>query len=118
MQRVRLAFKVDNVHAIEEVQLTRATDGAVKTMRVLPIAAEMVEDAARTAVELATKQGQLTPTAQLYICTIRDDRPPEQQANGTLEERVVYGICLASEPATVEVIEPHLIKPYDVRQGA
>lgn len=117
MQRVSLAFKVDNVRHVEEVRLTRASDGSVQTMRVLPISSDIIEAAVKSALERALEQSAITPTSQLYVCTIRDERPPEKQADGTLEERVVYAICLASEPATVEVIEPRFIPPYDVRQG-
>ena len=117
MQRVNLAFRVNNVRLIEEVRLTRATDGSVNTMRVLPISADIVEAGVKSALENAAKQNAITPTSQIYVCTIRDQLPAEKLPDGTLEDRVVFGICLASEPATVEVIEPHFVKPYDVRQG-
>jgi hypothetical protein len=117
MQRVYLSFKVDNVKHVEEVRLTRAADGSVTTMRVLPISSDIVESAVKSTLEKAAAQNKITPTSQIYICTIRDELPPEKRIDGTLEERVVYGICLAPEPATVEVIEPHFVKPVTVRQG-
>jgi|MudIll2142460700_1097286.scaffolds.fasta_scaffold00029_3 hypothetical protein len=118
MQRVLMSFKVADVKAIEEIRLTRPSDGSVQTMRVLPISSDIVEDAVRSALANAAKQPvPLPPTAQIYVCTIRDELPPSKQDDGTLEERVVYGICVSSEPATVEVIEPHFVKPHDVRVG-
>lgn len=117
MKRIYLDFKVTNIKIIEEVRLSRASDGTVQTMRVMPISADIVESAVKSALERAAAQKSITATSQLYICTIRDDQPAEKRADGTLEERVVFGICIASEPATVEVIEPHFVKPYNVRQG-
>jgi hypothetical protein len=116
MQRVLMSFKVADVKAIEEIRLVRPSDGSVQTMRVLPISSDIVEDAVRNALANAAKQ-PMPPTAQIYVCTIRDELPPSKRDDGTLEDRVVYGICVSSEPATVEVIEPHFVKPHDVRVG-